>query len=323
MPKLSELPVDLHGAIADYLSWSELGRLWSTAPQFRSVISGALSRTFEHHLVVGLATRRATRKRVAAVADLGWALSHMHPAARDERWVQSTRRLANGRFEPHHDTALHLAVEWQRVDLIANLLAAGVNANQPNRYGDTALHTAVRRGDVHVVLELMRSEGVDPNSMGSVGQSPLHVAAASGKADVLEQMLQNPRVDRTLTDSARTPLLFTAAAFGHEEVVRLLAADGFYPNLARADGNGPLHCAAIHGHRRVVETLLAAGADARATNANGDTADALAARVGHVAVAELIRLAERPRANHYGAYLQDGGQAQLPTRAPRARSATL
>ena len=51
-----------------------------------------------------------------------------------------------------------------------------------------------------------------------------------------------------------TPLL-TAAAAGHAEIVRALLESGADPNLATANGRGPLHLAVDHGHVSVVETL--------------------------------------------------------------------
>ncbi len=267
--------------------------------------------------------KRGTLEQVAAIAELGWALSHMNPEDRDERWVEQTRHLANERFSQSRDTPLHVAAQSGHARLIAGLVAAGVDANATNSFGDTALHTAVRSLATEVVSQLLQSPAVDPNAMGDVGQTPMHVAASSGSVDILQQMLQNRRVDRTSTDFAETPLLCTAAAFGRESVVQLLLADGFYPDLAGADGNAPLHQASRRGHVHVAELLLAAGADPRATNANGDSPARLAAQQGHAAVVECIRHAEhRAVPHHYGAYLQVGEQVQTPPPA-RARAATL
>jgi ankyrin repeat protein len=86
------------------------------------------------------------------------------------------------------NTALHITSSSEVLDL---LLASNVNANPriPNSRGQTPLHLAAKRGDVHVMQRLLEA-GVSINVLDDSWRSPFHEAAGSGVPGAVLILLQ-------------------------------------------------------------------------------------------------------------------------------------
>ncbi|XP_078697528.1 uncharacterized protein LOC144925417 [Branchiostoma floridae x Branchiostoma belcheri] len=104
-------------------------------------------------------------------------------------------------------------------------------------FSDTALHEAVRYGDVPGVKEALK-DGLDPNQIGLYQWSPLHEAASLGDGEVLKLLLK----------------------FGGD------------PNTADClHGCTALHYAAKEDHPDCLKALLTAGGDTDLKNHHGET----------------------------------------------------
>jgi hypothetical protein len=118
------------------------------------------------------------------------------------------------------------------------------------------LQFAVTNDRVALVKELL-AKGVDPNSVGPNGEPALVVAARFGFAGTVDALLAakaNVNAKSAVGDTA----VMAAALNGHLAVVKTLRARG-----AQLDGPGwtPLIYAATGGHDAVVAYLLAEGAN--------------------------------------------------------------
>jgi len=86
------------------------------------------------------------------------------------------------------DTLLHLAVIYDCPEAIP-VLAPHVDVNAHNAYGETALDTAARIGDVEAV-RLLLEVGAEPAVVNKYDDTPLHVAVAKRSVKAVEELLK-------------------------------------------------------------------------------------------------------------------------------------
>jgi ankyrin repeat protein len=132
-----------------------------------------------------------------------------------------------------------------------------------NRYGDTLLHCAARRGYPYILALLLRN--VDHDTVfcsNKCGETILHSAApANGGTDQIVQQVLRAGLDvRTKAISGRTPLHEAVHWRGNLNVVRPLVEAG--ADLSDGEGGCPgvLHFAMIHADDQTIAYLVEAGA---------------------------------------------------------------
>ena len=156
--------------------------------------------------------------------------------------------------EPDGTTALHWAVQADRLDLVEALISAGAKVKVSNRWGVTPLALAVTNGNPAIAQALLHA-GADPR------------AAVPGTG---------------------TPLL-TAARSGNPAVIKALLAAGVDPDEAEeTSGQTALMWAAAEDHLAAVKILLAAGGDVRKLSRKKETALFFAVRTGDIALADAL-----------------------------------
>ena len=184
-------------------------------------------------------------------------------------------------------TALHWAVRANSADAVSLLLDAGADVNASNRYGVTPLALAAANGSAPIVALLLKS-GALPNAPRPGGDTPLMIAGRTGRVDVLRQLLDaGANIEATETWKGQTALMW-AAAEGHSDAVTTLASAG--ANLeARSTGQmSPFLFAIREGHGDTVRTLTALGADINAAMGDGTTPLDLAVINAHFGLADLL-----------------------------------
>ena len=67
-----------------------------------------------------------------------------------------------------------------KIKTVKKLLKQGSNINQPDKDGNTPLHTAVRYGQ-ETVTEYLINNGADVKKATPDGHTPLHLAASLGR----------------------------------------------------------------------------------------------------------------------------------------------
>jgi uncharacterized protein len=156
--------------------------------------------------------------------------------------------------DPDGTTALHWAVQMNRLDLVEALISAGAKVNATNRWGVTPLALAVTNGNAPITQALLKA-----------GEDPRHPVPATG-----------------------TPLL-TAARSGDPGVIKALLAAGVNPNEAEeTSGQTALMWAAANDHPAAVKTLLAAGAEFGKLSQKNETALFFAVRTGDIALVDAL-----------------------------------
>ncbi|XVE61805.1 hypothetical protein DITRI_Ditri06bG0068700 [Diplodiscus trichospermus] len=139
---------------------------------------------------------------------------------------------------------------------------------------DTRLHSAVRAGDLELVLEII-SGGEDGelkdllSKQNQTGETALYVAAECGYADLVKEMIKYYDIvlagvkarngyDAFHIAAKQGDLaLHTAALQGHNEVVNFLLEKGSnLAAIAKSNGKTSLHSAARNGHLEIVKVLL-------------------------------------------------------------------
>jgi Protein kinase domain/Ankyrin repeats (3 copies)/Ankyrin repeats (many copies) len=150
--------------------------------------------------------------------------------------------------------AIQQASARGRAEIVQKLLAYGVDVNQLDYSGQTALHCAAGYGYEELVTLLLEN-GADVQQMDNEEQTALYCAAGGGNLQVVEILLRNGADIQAIDAEGRTALQL-AASRGHTDVVRTLLNRGADAEAMDSKGRTALHFAAGHGSEKVVEMLL-------------------------------------------------------------------
>jgi len=164
------------------------------------------------------------------------------------------------------DTSLHAAAQAGDLRRVDALLEEGADVNAINRFGSTALLSALSKSHLDVASRLLDA-GADPSLANVYANSPLTFAASKGELAMTERLLEagappNEGDDPEDPDAGPRSLgLVLAAAAGHLEIVQRLVEAG--ANLASKDKfqQTAVFLAGSKGHPDVLRYLLEAGAD--------------------------------------------------------------
>ncbi|KQU74889.1 hypothetical protein ASE08_14370 [Rhizobacter sp. Root16D2] len=116
--------------------------------------------------------------------------------------------------------------------------ARGIDINQKNWIGETALHTAISAGNTFAVRELLSIPAVTANSKCKRGHTPLMLAAGTMNFDVVSDLVSSRKfLDVNAQSDAGESALMLAVFNGHMDTVRqLLTLRGICPALRDPQG---------------------------------------------------------------------------------------
>eukprot|EP00522_Entomoneis_paludosa_P016575 CAMPEP_0172452406 /NCGR_PEP_ID=MMETSP1065-20121228/10080_1 /TAXON_ID=265537 /ORGANISM="Amphiprora paludosa, Strain CCMP125" /LENGTH=592 /DNA_ID=CAMNT_0013204459 /DNA_START=54 /DNA_END=1829 /DNA_ORIENTATION=+ len=169
-------------------------------------------------------------------------------------------------------TALHIA---STVEVISALLRSGADVSTQDRHGLTALHVAVKRGDI-AAIKLLLEHGADTEAENTLGYTSLHTAAERGNPNVVSILLNEGSNVRAFSAYRMTPL-HLAVRDGNKECALLLLERGADIRAQDHRGRSSLHLAAEQGRSGFIDELLQRGGDLRQEDNDGNTALILAA----------------------------------------------
>uniref|UniRef100_A0A1I8I217 ANK_REP_REGION domain-containing protein n=1 Tax=Macrostomum lignano TaxID=282301 RepID=A0A1I8I217_9PLAT len=206
------------------------------------------------------------------------------------RFLSSAQlRLLNSHSGPAMSTAAILG----NAEIVRILLSAAADPDRRNPNcpgGSTPLHEAARFGKIDIMSQLI-SAGVGVDITDERGFTPVHRAAESDSGTEAAAVLirAGANVDSS-SDTGLAPLHLAVFDPGFKEITRRLI--GARANVDALDcyGNTPLHYAVRKRRAELVAMLLRAGARVDLLNSNGRTPLALAVyKENAVIVSELIR----------------------------------
>lgn len=163
---------------------------------------------------------------------------------------------------------LHVVVAFGPPSFIPKLLADGIDVNEPNADGDTALHIAARIGRAAVIDQLLAVEGLDDSITNNLGQTPYQVAKNRQISTAIEYA-------RSLYINRKTRELHALVAKGDTAGLQVLFSS--HHNRAVLNVNAPdshgdtiLHIAAKMEHSpELIKLCLELGADPYLKNKKG------------------------------------------------------
>lgn len=212
------------------------------------------------------------------------------------------------------DAPLADAAEKLDFASVRRLLQEGVDSNQAQADGTTALHWAAYHDDLETAKLLVRAKA-DVKASNRYGVTPLSLACTNGNHAIVELLL-DAGADPNATLHGGETALMTAARTGRLAPVKALIARGAKLDAKENKGQTALTWAAAEGHAAVVQALIDAGADFRTPLPSGFTPLLFAAREGHNDVALTLLKA--------GADVNETIPSQKPSgRAPRAGTSPL
>ena len=144
-----------------------------------------------------------------------------------------------------------------------SLVQRKADPNAADVDGTTALHWAVRNGDVMLVDRLLRA-GAKPTAANRYGLTPLPLACEQGDPAIVERLLK-AGVSANLTGPQGETALHACARTGHVAAAKVLVTHGASLNAVESwRGQTPIMWAAAQGHAEMVAMLAEAGADVNA-----------------------------------------------------------
>jgi ankyrin repeat protein len=213
------------------------------------------------------------------------------------------------------DAPLANAVEKLDRASVRELLHHGIDVNQAQVDGMTALHWAVYHDDLETA-KLLLDTGADVKAANRYGVTPISLACMNGNSTVVELLLQAGADPNAMLRGGETALM-TAARTGKLGPVKALICHGANVNAKEKRGQTALMWAAADGHAQVVGALIEAGADFKTPLPSGFTPFFFAVREGRTSVAQILLQA--------GANVNEAMQpSKKPSgRAPRAGTSPL
>ncbi|XP_047942782.1 potassium channel AKT1-like, partial [Salvia hispanica] len=170
-------------------------------------------------------------------------------------------------------------------DLLLNhLLKKGIDPNESDKNGRTAMHIAASQGNEHCVL-LLLDYGADPNCRDSEGSVPLWEAMLGGHKPVIELLSDN---SAKLSSGDVGMFSCTAAEQNNLDLLKEIVrhdGDVTWPNQ---NGRRAIHIAVREGNIEMVKFLLDQGANIDDIDENGFTSRDLAEQQGHNNIKELF-----------------------------------
>jgi uncharacterized protein len=168
-------------------------------------------------------------------------------------------------------TALHAAVDADRLDIVNTLLQAGAKAAAGDRYGVTPLYLAAVNGNADMIRRLLDA-GVDPNAVDPGGETALMIAVRESHDAAVGVLLEAGASPNAQTRKGPTPNFVPpckGTGCGSEGVG--INRGGLPDRGRRAEIKGgmtPLLYAARDGHVSAARRLVEAGADLELGDAN-------------------------------------------------------
>lgn len=178
------------------------------------------------------------------------------------------------------------AVIHGKWDVLDQRIAEGFNLNETDAYGNTALHYAVQLNRVKGVRRLIHA-GANPSILNKAGKAPhdlingdkiaeifkgiqekrevelkLAKAINDNKSDLVQKLLNEQKVNPNAeSNKPNESMLMLAVKLNKATIAEMLLKAGADVNKKNSQGMTALNIAAVHGRTDIVKILLNNGAD--------------------------------------------------------------
>ena len=225
---------------------------------------------------------------------------------RDPSLANSIDSRQTGSQKARTDTALHVAAQYQQLEIVRLLVKHGAEVNAVNRGLSTPLHRVMWNQHQRIELvEFLVEHRANVNAKDGIGNNILNWAFRwdQDAMPILDLLLRNGADVNQAGHQGTMPLdkavMMLGSPWNHVPRFELLLRYGVNVNPIRNDEHihrPPLSGVAANGNAAVTRMLIEAGADVNARDRRG-TALHQAARNGHdQIVALLLAAGADPRA---------------------------
>jgi ankyrin repeat protein len=168
--------------------------------------------------------------------------------------------------------------------IVEQLIEAGVNINDADENGKTALRWAAQGGHIEIAQMLIEN-GADVNHVDKYGNT---VLGSTADVRLGKLLIENGANVYHVNGWRRTTALLDATELGRVGIARLLIQNGAYVNYSDTFGATPLRRAAGAGLFEIVQLLIDNGANVNHVDNKGESALMYAAQGGYVEIGELL-----------------------------------
>ncbi|ART91456.1 ankyrin repeat gene family protein [Fowlpox virus] len=165
-------------------------------------------------------------------------------------------------------TALHYAVEAERLEAVRYLLDIGCDPKVLDEHSVSPLYYAIKRKNKIILDELIKFYTVE--FMVNMDKRTLPLAMYYCSIDELKNLMHGIK-DIALSEDYLSELLYESIKTNNPEIVSLILGLGANINKRDLYGNIPLQTAIIYQTDNVFNLLLQKGADVNAKNSDGNT----------------------------------------------------
>jgi hypothetical protein len=141
-------------------------------------------------------------------------------------------------------------------EIVAFLLEKGIDVNQQDKDGFTALMEASWKGHKEIVQMLMQDKRIEINKQDKNGWTALIMASENGHKEIVQMLLEDERIEINQQNEVGKTALMRASQNGHTEIVEMLLQDERIEiNQQDKYGETALILASQKGHTEIVQIL--------------------------------------------------------------------
>jgi ankyrin repeat protein len=179
------------------------------------------------------------------------------------------------------------AIDRDDPEFIRSYIEEGVSINEPQAFGETILHQAIKYGRT-AVAAFMIQQGADVNATTTLGETPLHYVSfmedLSQARKITKLLLQaGAEVDQRETVYGTTPLFWQEVP-----VAKLLIREGADVNFMAFNGKTPLFWHIESDAESMVQLLINKGADIHYTLEDGTSLIHVSCFVENLPIVKLL-----------------------------------
>lgn len=216
---------------------------------------------------------------------LKWAVCMMNTSTIDNL-IQLGINIDDEDFQGK--TALIIAIEINKPKMIQYLLDRKADVNKPNKEGTTPFIYSAKNDHIQAIQLLKAHPQINVNAQDNSGGSALIYAVLNNYKHVVNSLLEDDRVNVDLADyNGDTPLMH-AVKEGNEALVEILLEKNADPNLANREKITPLMYAALTGNIKMVKLILDKKPDLNKQDADGASALIGAALSGNIEIVKIL-----------------------------------